>query len=166
MMRPARLLLIAWLACAVSVPAGAAAPRFATAGGEPTSLDAFRGRPVLVDLWASWCVPCLPRLAELQKIADRFVPRGLAIVPLSLDRGGAPAALRAYARLGLSHLPLYLGDPATTLADFGARGLPTAILFDRAGREVARVDAYASGADPLPAAIERLLPPCSRGSCR
>lgn len=162
-----RRLLVTWLACgALVAPAAATPPGFTTAAGVRTSLAAFHGHPVLVDLWASWCAPCLPRLAELQRIADRFGPRGLVVVPLSLDRGGAPAALRVYARLGLSRLPLYLGDPMTTLSGFGARRLPTTILFDGAGREVARSEGDAAGADPLPAAIERLLPPCSEGPCR
>lgn len=154
MRRIARLfptLLLAGLAPA----AGAAQPaRFTMANGEPASLYAFRGRPVLVDVWASWCAPCLPGLVEVQRIADRYGPRGLAVVPLSIDRGGAPAALRSYARLNLSRLPLYLGNSAS----FGARTLPTAILFDAAGREVARFEGQAWRAAAIAAAIERLLP--------
>ena len=137
-------------------PAASAAPAvsFRTAAGEAVSLNAFRGRPVLVDIWASWCAPCLPGLVELQRIADRFEPRGLAVVPLSTDRGGAPAALRAYARLDLARLPLYLGNSAS----FDVRVLPTAILFDAAGREVARFEDKAWRADAIASAIEKLLP--------
>ena len=146
------LLLLAGLAPAASA---APAPRFATANGEPVSLSAFRGRPVLVDVWASWCAPCLPGLVELQRIADRYGPRGLAVVSLSTDRGGAPAALRSYARLNLARLPLYLGNSAS----FGVRTLPTAILFDTAGREVVRFEGKAWRAVAITAAIDRLLPP-------
>ena len=137
-------------------PAAGAVPvaGFRTAAGEPVSLRAFRGRPVLVDVRASWCAPCLPGLVEVQRIADRYGPRGLAVVPLSTDRGGAPAALRAYARLNLVRLPRYLGNSTS----FGARVLPTAILFDAAGREVARFEGKAWRIDAIDAAIERLLP--------
>lgn len=152
MRRAARL--FAALLAAGSAAASAAPPlSFTTAGGEPVSLSAFRGRPVLVDLWASWCAPCLPGLVELLRTADRFGPR-LAIVPLSTDQGGAPAALRAYARLDLARLPLYLGNSAS----FGARTLPTAILFDAAGREIARFEGKAWRIAAINAAIERLLP--------
>ena len=90
--------------------------------------------------------------------------RGLAIVPSSLDQGGAPAAPRAYARLKL-RLPLYLGDPAVTLAAFDTHGLPAGILFNAAGREVARSECNPPSPAPLSAAIERLVASCSRGSC-
>lgn len=154
MRRIARLLPTVLLASLA--PAANAVPvaGFRTAAGEPVSISAFRGRPVLVDVWASWCAPCLPGLVEMQRIADRYGRRGLAIVPLSTDRGGAPAALRSYARLNLARLPLYLGDSAS----FRARTLPTAILFDAAGREVARFEGKAWRADAIAAAIERLLP--------
>lgn len=154
MRRLARLLPALLLAGLAPAASAASAAGFTTANGEPMSLRAFRGRPVLVDVWASWCAPCLPGLIELQRIADRFGRRGLAIVPLSTDRGGAPAALRAYARLNLARLPLYLGDSAS----FGTRTLPTAILFDAAGREVARFEGKAWRAEAIAAAIERLLP--------
>ena len=153
-MRRTACLLALLLAGAAAAARAAPPPSFTTASGEPVSLSAFRGRPVLIDLWASWCAPCLPGLIEVQAIADRFGPR-LAVVPLSTDRGGVPAALRSYARLNLARLPLYLGDPAS----FGARALPTAILFDAAGREVARFEGRAWRADAIGAAIDRLLPP-------
>ncbi len=154
-MRRIAFSLIALLLGGLASATGAASsPGFTTAAGEPVSLRAFRGRPVLVDLWASWCAPCLPGLVELQRIADRFGP-GLAVVPLSTDRGGAPAALRSYARLNLARLPLYLGDSAS----FGARALPTAIVFDAAGREVARFEGKAWRADAIADSIERLMPP-------
>lgn len=153
--------LVPALLLASLAPAASAAPStsFTTANGEPVSLQAFRGRPVLVDVWASWCAPCLPGLVELQRIADRFGPRGLAVVPLSTDRGGAPAALRSYARLNLRRLPLYLGDPAS----FGVRAVPTAILFDASGREVARFEDTAWRAAAITAAIEHLLSPPNKG---
>lgn len=153
MTRLARLLLA--LLLAALAPAARATPpaSFTTATGKPVSVSAFRGRPVLIDLWASWCAPCLPGLVELQQIADRYGRRGLVVVPLSTDRGGATAALRSYARLNLARLPLYLGNSAS----FGVRTLPTAILFDAAGREVARFEGKAWQAAAITAAIDRLL---------
>ncbi len=158
MKRIARLFLTLLLASLAPVASATPAASFRTAAGEPVSLGAFRGRPVLVDVWASWCAPCLPGLVEVQRIADRYGPRGLAIVPLSTDRGGAPAALRSYARLDLARLPLYLGNSAS----FDARILPTAILFDAAGREVARFEGKAWRAAAIATAIEKLLPPTKR----
>ena len=152
--RPLLALLLAGLAAAASAAPPAA---FTTAAGAPVAMRAFHGRPVLIDLWASWCAPCLPGLVELQRTADRTAPHGLAVVPISVDRGGAPAALRSYARLNLARLPLYLGDAARITAHFGVRSLPTAILFDAAGREVARFEGKAWRIDAIDAAIDRLL---------
>ncbi|MBP7339242.1 TlpA disulfide reductase family protein [Niveispirillum sp.] len=142
-------------------------PLVAAARGEPVITDLtgvawrmadFRGGPLLLDIWASWCAPCVVALPMLQQMATEFQVDGLRVVALSIDRGGAPAALRAYHRMGITALPLYLGDPDAVTAGFAVKSLPTTLLFDAAGREFARfAGTQAAPADRLRAAILDLL---------
>ena len=130
---------------------------FETASGDPVSMATFRGKPALVDIWASWCAPCVEALPHLAAI-NRKYGKDLAVVPISVDRGGAATAVAAYARKRVAGLPLYAGDAEPVMAAFGARYLPTTILFDADGREVARFGPAATRDNAaFEQAIERLL---------
>jgi thiol-disulfide isomerase/thioredoxin len=125
--------------------------------GNDLRLQQFRGRPVLVELWASWCTPCIPRLAELDRLARRVDRDRLAIVPISVDRGGAAAAHRGYARAGVRSLPLYLADPGDAAVATGSRALPTILLLDADGVVVLRLEGAETGDIRLRRALARLL---------
>lgn len=161
----------ALLCCALMlVPPAAAqshAPSLAlrTGDGTAVALAQFKGRPFLVDFWASWCAPCLPGLKALQDLRGEYPVERLAIVPISLDRGGAVAAIRGYAKVGITRLPLYLAAPDDATARFAIKGLPLTILFDSQGREHARFDAGAKMRDHQirRAVAELLTRPPSQG---
>ncbi|MDX6644832.1 MAG: cytochrome c biosis protein CcmG, thiol:disulfide interchange protein DsbE [Miltoncostaeaceae bacterium] len=102
--------------------------------GRPVDLAGFRGRPLVVNLWASWCAPCRE---EAPAIA-RFVreQRDVAVVGIDVSdtRSGAR---RFYRRYGWQHPSI--SDPnATIAADLGLQGLPTTIFLDAQGRVVGR----------------------------
>lgn len=144
----------------LSVVLGAAGEEalFTDPAGRALRLEDFRGRPLLVDIWASWCAPCVTALPMIERMAVEFRAQGLVVLSLSIDRGGAPAALRAYHRMGIALLPLYLGHPDRVTAAFAVNSLPTTLLFDAGGQEFAR---FAGGgavpADRLRAATLDLL---------
>jgi thiol-disulfide isomerase/thioredoxin len=118
---------------------------FRDAAGQRHTLAEFKGRVVLVDVWATWCPPCresLPEVAELQKAGgDRYV-----VLPISVDRGGwgdVNPFLQEHPQLGLR---AYLPDGAKALEPFGdIPGIPTTILVDRQGRLLQRWSGYAEG---------------------
>lgn len=108
--------------------------------GRARRLGEFRGQVVLVNLWATWCAPCVAELPTLGALDRAYEGRGFRVIPVSLD--GEAEAVQSRARLDeLSGggLP-YLLDPTRRIQfDVQARGLPVSILYDRQGREVARV---------------------------
>lgn len=112
-----------------------------TMEGEPTTLAKAlpAGKPAVVNLWATWCAPCvkeLPALADLQKLLGE----NAAVVTLSVDRGGAYAVGAFFAKTGITGLRTLVDPRAESLQTLQARGLPTTILVDAQGREVARFE--------------------------
>lgn len=113
---------------------------FAGPGGKLRNLQAFRGRMVVLNLWAPWCGPCvkeLPSLAALQRSvpADR-----LMVVPVDVGREGQPEAQAFLAGHGAGALLTYVDSNAALLRAFGGYGLPMTIVIDKDGNEVARAE--------------------------
>lgn len=110
--------------------------------GALRSLADWRGRMVLLNVWASWCAPCREEMPALSRLQRRLADFGLTVVTLSIDK--SPQDARAFLeRLGQGDLPLLL-DPQTQAATaLGVRGAPTTILIDREGRELGRIEGAA-----------------------
>jgi thiol-disulfide isomerase/thioredoxin len=117
---------------------------FADAAGGQTSLAAFKGKVILVNLWATWCQPCVQEMPALDRLQAALGGKDFAVVLVSQDRGGAHVVEPFFQKLGLSALKSYL-DPKGALGQaFQVRGLPTSILIDRAGKELGRVEGAAA----------------------
>ena len=118
---------------------------FLDAEGKRRTLADFKGKVVLVDVWATWCPPCrksLPEVAELQKAeGDRYV-----VLPISVDRGGWGDVNPFLAQNPQLGLRAFVPDGATALDPFGEiPGIPTTLLIDRQGRLVQRWSGYGEG---------------------
>ncbi len=113
--------------------------RFETGGGETLTLADFRGKIVLLNVWATWCGPCRKEMPTLDRLQARFGGPDFAVVPLSIDRQGVPAVKKFYEEIGIAHLGLYVDSSGRTGAALGLTGLPTTLLIDREGNEVARL---------------------------
>jgi len=112
--------------------------RFADAQGNPTSLAAFRGRVVLLNVWATWCPPCREEMPTLDRLQAALGGPDFEVLALSIDAGGMPVVRAFLGRAGIQHLRPYVdafGDAAT---GFSAGGVPLTLLIDRQGREVGR----------------------------
>jgi thiol-disulfide isomerase/thioredoxin len=107
-------------------------------GGE-ISLADFRGTRVLVNLWATWCAPCVKELPTLDRLAQAHRVDGqLGVVAVSQDMGPQPSVEAYLAKLKVNDLGAY-HDPKMALSGaLGAEVLPTSILYDAEGREVWR----------------------------
>lgn len=121
---------------------------FAAADGTARSLADYAGKPVVVNLWATWCVPCVREMAALDELARVLAPQGIAVLPLSSDRTGAVAVQRFYAERGITSLPVLLDPMSAAAHALKVNGIPTTVLFDRTGRQVARLEGAADWAAP------------------
>ncbi len=142
-------------------PAGDAAPlppdtAVPLIDGQSLGLDSLRGQVLLLDFWATWCVPCTDALPAYGQIHDRLGSRGFTVVAVSVDED--PGAVQAFLR---AHpLPYHVAiEPQADLAGrLGVQMLPTTFLVDREGRIRKRYDGFEREALPaLEAAIEALL---------
>jgi len=113
---------------------------FIAADGRSTTLADFVGKGVLLNLWATWCVPCDAELPSLDVLAGSLAAEGIVVLPLSSDRGGAPVVERYYKAHGITHLGIWTDPEGAALHALGARGIPTTLILDRQGRERARLE--------------------------
>lgn len=136
---------------------------FADAAGHPLTFAAFRGRVVLLNIWATWCVPCRQEMPALDRLAERLGGKDFLVLPLSIDHGGVPAVERFYRRLGLKHLGIYVASSPDLAGTLALPGVPTSFLVDAEGREVVRKIGPAAWDGPqMTALIRRYLPPDRR----
>ena len=117
--------------------------RFEDPHGRPARLSDFRGRPLLVNFWATWCGPCVVEMPSLDALAGAR-GRALQVLALSQDMDGRQKVTDFFAARDFSRLEPYL-DPRHGHHDvaLGIDTLPTTILYDAEGREVWRMTGMA-----------------------
>ncbi len=120
------------------------AAKFLTPEGTERTTADFAGKGLVINLWATWCAPCIAEMPALQAMAKALAADGVLVLPLSSDRGGAPVVQKFYAANGIDGLPILLDPRGEAARAWSSRGLPTTILVDRQGRERARLE---GGAD-------------------
>ncbi|HEV2302820.1 MAG TPA: TlpA disulfide reductase family protein [Stellaceae bacterium] len=112
--------------------------RFTDGKGRALSLADFRGRPVVLNIWATWCLPCRKEMPTLDRLQQAFDKSTLLVLPLSIDRRGAAAVRRFYRQLGLEALGVYVDPSGEAGNQIDAPGIPITLLLDRDGHEVGR----------------------------
>jgi len=112
--------------------------RFVDGAGKPHSLADFRGRVVLLNIWATWCVPCREEMPALDRLQSKLGGRGFEVVALSIDNDGLPRVRRFYEELGLKAMGINVDTGGDVTAKLRAVGVPLTLLVDREGRELWR----------------------------
>ena len=138
-------------------PASLPEVTFYDAEGQPHGFAEFRGHGMVVNLWATWCVPCVAEMPALAALSQALAPDDIAVMPLSSDRGGANAVRGFFAQHGIAGLPVLLDPKGGVLKAWGIDGIPVTVLIDRAGRERARLEGAADWASPAAIARVRAL---------
>ena len=123
-------------------------------GGE-TKLAAFKGRPVLVNLWATWCAPCVKELPTLDRLSAEPAADGrLSVIAVSQDTGPQGSVKAFLEKLGTKQLGAFHDDKMALSAALGVQVMPTTILYGADGREIWR---YVGELDWTGAEADRLL---------
>ena len=130
-----------------SPPAQAPAVSFVDLAGNTVSLAEFAGKFVLVNLWATWCEPCLREMPSLERMQSRLGDK-ITVVAISEDRGGNKTVEPFIDKLGLKSFKTYLDPKSDAGRAFRVEGLPTSFLIDREGRVLGRVDGAAEWDSP------------------
>jgi len=131
--------------------------QFFDEAGATITAASHAGRALVINFWATWCPPCVAEMPAFDRAQALLKEEGILVLPLSSDRGGAAQVRPFYERLGLRHLPILLDPRGATARAFGARGLPTTVIINRAHQEVARLEGEAVWDDPaVLAAVRRL----------
>jgi thiol-disulfide isomerase/thioredoxin len=129
--------------------------------GHPVRLADFRGRFVLVNLWATWCAPCVREMPSLDRLQARLGDR-LAVMAISEDRGAGAVVDPFLAQHEIERLSVYLDPKMAATQAFRPEGLPATYLIDPQGRILGFVEGGAEWDSP--AMLERLDKYLARGT--
>ncbi len=113
--------------------------QFQDGEGRDLTLADFRGKVVLLNVWATWCVPCRHEMPTLDRLQAELGGPDFQVLALSIDRDGFEAVAKFYTEIGVKHLAMYLDASGMAAPALGAVGLPTSLLIDRDGREIGRL---------------------------
>jgi thiol-disulfide isomerase/thioredoxin len=139
----------------VERPAPAPSVRYFDEYGRARSLQALKGHLVLVNLWATWCAPCVRELPALARLSQQIPGGRLIVVAIDVGHDDARGARAFLLQHDAARLEVFLDSDATMLSGFHAYGLPTSVLIDAKGRMIARAVGPAEWDDPKAVAYLR-----------
>lgn len=118
------------------VPGALPALTFVDHNGQTTSLQQFRGKMVLVNLWATWCPPCVAELPSLEMLNARLRDKGFAVVAISLDKGDIAKVTDFWQAREIEQLDFYWDKDGQVPRRWRYEGIPTSYLLDRTGKVI------------------------------
>jgi thiol-disulfide isomerase/thioredoxin len=113
--------------------------KFQDAEGRERTLADWHGKVVLLNLWATWCLPCRKEMPTLERLQKELGSDQFQVVAVSVDRTGVAGAKKFLDEAGIGGLTLYADPSARLAAALRAAGLPATLLLDREGREIGRL---------------------------
>ena len=113
--------------------------KFLDASAKERTLADWRGKVVLLNLWATWCLPCRKEMPALDRLQRELGSDQFQVVAVSVDRTGLEGARKFLADTGAETLALYADPSARMGSALRAAGLPATLLLDRQGREIGRL---------------------------
>jgi thiol-disulfide isomerase/thioredoxin len=142
-------------------PVAAPALKFTDEKGRKLSLADYKGHVLVVNLWATWCGPCVDEIPTFAALAGQLQPFHGLVLPISIDTNGAEAVGPFYAEHAITDLPILLDPDGNNLDVLNTDGVPVTLVINPEGRLVARVDGGADWNTPRILAFLRSLAPDS-----
>lgn len=113
--------------------------RFVTEDGSRKTLEDFHGKVILLNIWATWCPPCVKEMPTLDALQADLGSSRFEVVTLSIDTGGVSVVRRFYDDHSIRHLGMYVDQTSLAFTNLRIVGLPTTLIVDADGRELARL---------------------------
>lgn len=129
--------------------------RFQNADGRTLNLADFRGKVLLVNLWATWCTPCREEMPTLDQLQAHLGGPEFQVLAISQDVAGADAVKAFFRKIGIRHLNLYVDKTGHSAEQLGVFGIPTTVLIDRKGQALGRRAGAADWDSPAVIALIR-----------
>lgn len=107
--------------------------------GQARTLAEYSGKVVLLNVWATWCIPCRKEMPTLDRLQTKLGGSDFEVVVLSIDRAGPDVVRKFFEEIGIQHLALNIDASGKAMFALGIVGLPATILIDREGLEVGRL---------------------------
>ncbi|MDA8253378.1 MAG: TlpA disulfide reductase family protein [Rhodospirillales bacterium] len=130
---------------------------FTTGAGQTRMLAAWRGDGIVLNLWATWCLPCKAEMPALDRLAQIVAASRIVVLPVSIDTGGRKAVMTFYRENRIAHLPVLLDPEGRMVTALKAPGVPTTVIIDRQGRMVGQVEGPVQWDAPSSVALLRKL---------
>jgi thiol-disulfide isomerase/thioredoxin len=128
------------------------------ADGKSHAMAEYAGQGVLLNCWATWCVPCVTEMPALNAAAPKYAAEKIVVLPLSSDHGGVPAVQAYFKAHDITNLPVLLDPDGAVEHALEMRGIPTTLIIDRQGKERARFEGAADWAsDAVMAKVKALV---------
>ncbi len=112
---------------------------FVDAEGDSHTLKEYLGSGVVLNLWATWCPPCVAELPSLGVLAGKLAAQRIVVLPLSSDHGGATSVRQFYQTHNIKDLPILLDPQGNAMRALGVSGIPMTFIIDRKGLQRASI---------------------------
>ena len=103
------------------------------------NLDDFKGKLLILNFWATWCVPCREEMPSLDDLQSNTKLNNLKIFPINIGQEDISKSEFFFEELNIKNLNIYIDAPITLAKKLSLRGVPTTILFNKEGKEFARI---------------------------
>ena len=103
------------------------------------NLDDFKGKLIILNFWATWCAPCMEEMPSLDDLQSNTRLDNLKIFPINIGQEDISKSKIFFKELNIKNLDIYIDAPITLAKKFSLRGVPTTIIFDKEGKEFARI---------------------------
>ncbi|WP_284255871.1 TlpA family protein disulfide reductase [Acidocella aquatica] len=121
---------------------------FKTESGSSISLKTFRGKFILLNIWATWCAPCREEMPTLDRLQSTLGGPHFQVVPVSIDTGGLAPVRQFYTEIGIKHLRIYLDTSGDIMQALNLDGIPATFLINPDGRQIGQLEGGADWDSP------------------